>query len=710
MEKKRNLRLGKALLLLAVGILMNVAGTYIAVLTGVPLFLDTIGTLVTAFFGGYLPGVIVALATNIFREFHEAHSVYYGVLNALMAVTAAFFIRSGYLKKVRGVVAFIAVLSLIGGGLGGILGWFLEGPFTEGRYIPIMDYFYGVFHTGPFLTQILASIFVDLLDKIVTVLLVIFVMTITSRRSGGGFGLEAWMQAPLTREQEESMHHLTNRKWSLRSKLVLVLVITSMMLMVTAICISLLLFREYTIEQHTKMAKGITELEADVLDPERVDEYIERGEAAEGYGKIKEKLYKIRNSSPDVKYVYIYQIREDGCHVVFDLDTEEVEGSAAGDVIPFDESFMDLVPDLLAGKEIEPRISNDTFGWLLTVYHPVYNAAGRCVCYTCADISMSDLRVYTVNFLVKLITLFLGVFILVLTGSLWLAEYHMILPINSMAFCAKEFAYSDDAGEGNLEKIESLRIQTGDEVENLYDAFTKMTKDSVSYVEDIKKHTATIEDMQSGLIMVIADMVENRDESTGDHIKKTAAYTRIIMDGLLKKKYYEDQLTPKFIADVEQSAPLHDVGKIKVPDHILNKPGKLTEEEFEIMKTHTTAGKEIMEQAIEKVHGESYLTEARNLAAYHHEKWNGKGYPEGLKGEEIPLSARIMAVADVFDALVSKRVYKPAMPFEDAMNIILDGAGEHFDPKVAEVFAEATDEVKAVAEYFDRRNSKASEA
>ena len=97
------------------------------------------------------------------------------------------------------------------------------------------------------------------------------------------------------------------------------------------------------------------------------------------------------------------------------------------------------------------------------------------------------------------------------------------------------------------------------------------------------------------------------------------------------------------------------------------------------------------------------------MAAYHHERWDGKGYPDGIHGEVIPLSARIMAVADVFDALVSKRVYKPAMPFEDAMNIILDGAGEHFDPKVAEVFAEATDEVKAVAEYFDRRNSKASE-
>ena len=303
MEQKRDLKLGKAFLLLAAGVLMNVAGTYIAQLTGVPLFLDTIGTIVTAFLGGYLPGVIVALVTNIIREFFEHNSVYYGVLNALMAITAAFFIRSGRLKKVRGVIGFIVILSLIGGGLGGILGWYLEGPFTEGRYIPIMDYFYGIFHTGPFLTQILASIFVDLLDKIVTVLLVIFVMTITSRSSGGGFGLEAWMQAPLSKEQRDSMHNLTNRKWSLRSKLVLVLVITSLMLMITAVIISLLLFREYTIDQHTKMASGITELEEDVLDPERIDEYIELGEAAEGYTGIKDKLYKIRDTSPDIQYV-----------------------------------------------------------------------------------------------------------------------------------------------------------------------------------------------------------------------------------------------------------------------------------------------------------------------------------------------------------------------------------------------------------------------
>ena len=134
---------------------------------------------------------------------------------------------------------------------------------------------------------------------------------------------------------------------------------------------------------------------------------------------------------------------------------------------------------------------------------------------------------------------------------------------------------------------------------------------------------------------------------------------------------------------------------------ILNKPGKLTDEEFDIMKTHTTAGKDMIDQVIETVNGESYLHEARNLAGYHHEKWNGRGYPEGLSGEDIPLAARIMAIADVFDALSSKRVYKDAMPFEKAVNIIREDAGTHFDPKCAEAFLDSIDEVKAVLDYYN---------
>ena len=199
--------------------------------------------------------------------------------------------------------------------------------------------------------------------------------------------------------------------------------------------------------------------------------------------------------------------------------------------------------------------------------------------------------------------------------------------------------------------------------------------------------------MQNGLIYILADMVESRDKNTGDHVRKTAAYVRLIMKKMKEKGIYADMLTDEYVEDVANSAPLHDVGKIMVSDTILNKPGKLTDEEFAMMKSHTTAGSRVIESAMSLVSDSSYLQEARNLATYHHERWDGKGYPSGKAGEDIPLSARIMAVADVFDALVSKRSYKEPFSFEKAMNIIQEGAGSQFDPRIAQIFVDAEEEV-----------------
>jgi energy-coupling factor transport system substrate-specific component len=170
---------------------------------------------------------------------------------------------------------------------------------------------------------------------------------------------------------------------------------------------------------------------------------------------------------------------------------------------------------------------------------------------------------------------------------------------------------------------------------------------------------------------------------------------------------YTEQLTHDFVSDVYHSAPLHDIGKIAVSDNILNKPGRLTPEEFEIMKSHTTAGREIIERAVGALSEETYLDEAKNLAEFHHEKWDGSGYPTGRAGENIPLSARIMAVADVFDALVSKRSYKDGFPLEKAYAIIEEGMGTHFDPKIARSFLNARTEIeKVVRRYGDGQTDK----
>lgn len=197
--------------------------------------------------------------------------------------------------------------------------------------------------------------------------------------------------------------------------------------------------------------------------------------------------------------------------------------------------------------------------------------------------------------------------------------------------------------------------------------------------------------MQSGMITLMAEIVENRDDNTGGHIRRTAKYVESIAMQLKRQGIYQDILTDRYMQDMIVAAPLHDIGKIHIPDAVLNKAGKLNDEEFEIMKTHTTAGQALLTYAKTELGDSGYLNTALEMATYHHEWWNGKGYPYGVSGEEIPLCARIMAVADVFDALTSKRCYKDAMPVEKAYAIIREESGTHFDPAVVEAFLAATE-------------------
>ena len=204
--------------------------------------------------------------------------------------------------------------------------------------------------------------------------------------------------------------------------------------------------------------------------------------------------------------------------------------------------------------------------------------------------------------------------------------------------------------------------------------------------------------IQSEIIFHLADVIESRDIETGEHIKRTKRYVSILAHAMQKDDRYEKILTNDYIQRLEEAAPLHDIGKIVVSDLILCKPGKLTDEEFEKMKIHTTKGGEIIKNILHNIDDKKFLNMAFDVATTHHEKWNGKGYPNGLKEEEIPLSGRIMAVADVFDALVAERVYKKPIPVEDAINIIINDAGTHFDPNIIEIFKKVTVEFKEASQ------------
>ena len=321
-----------------------------------------------------------------------------------------------------------------------------------------------------------------------------------------------------------------------------------------------------------------------------------------------------------------------------------------------------------------------------------------------ADVDLGQVNKKTYKFLTEIVSVYLGVFLLFCVLISWLAKYHVSLPLKTITRRVYDLVGSENTQQEldeNLKRFREIDIRTGDEVEMLYNAICSMSSNQFEYIRSIRRLSEATSKMQDGLIITMADMVDNRDSDTGAHIQKTAAYVRIIVEGLKKKGYYAEKLTPKFMSDAVRSAPLHDVGKISIPDEVLNKAGKLSDEEYEIMKTHTTEGKRIMEHAISTVEGDNYLKEARNMAAYHHERWDGKGYPEGLHGEVIPLSARIMAVADVFDALTSPRVYKPAFTLEKALSILEEGKGTQFDPRCVEVFMDALDEVKVVLRKYN---------
>jgi len=233
-------------------------------------------------------------------------------------------------------------------------------------------------------------------------------------------------------------------------------------------------------------------------------------------------------------------------------------------------------------------------------------------------------------------------------------------------------------------------------------AAANFLEDKAQYLEsEVARRSREIEAIQDVTILAMASLAETRDNETGNHIRRTQLYVFTLAEKLKTHPRFANFLTEHTIKLLFKSVPLHDIGKVGIPDRILLKPGKLTPEEFEIMKTHTTLGRDAIVTAERRLGvNVDFLTYAKEVAYSHQEKWNGSGYPEGLAGDAIPISARLMAVGDVYDALISRRPYKEPMPHNQAVQLIIDGRGTHFDPDIVDAFIALQDDFLAISQQY----------
>lgn len=230
----------------------------------------------------------------------------------------------------------------------------------------------------------------------------------------------------------------------------------------------------------------------------------------------------------------------------------------------------------------------------------------------------------------------------------------------------------------------------------LQDARSRLSRQNEVLEEQVMERTRRLDNLQNAILVALASLAETRDDDTGQHVKRTQQYVRVLATAVAEHPKFN--LSPAAIDTIYKTSSLHDIGKVGVPDSILLKPGPLTKEEFEEMKKHTILGRNTIMTAERSIDApEEFLTVAREIATYHHERWDGRGYPEGLSGEKIPVPARIMAIADVYDALTSKRVYKDAIPHDKAVEIILSERGTHFDPDIVDAFIKNIDIFKQIA-------------
>jgi len=375
------------------GIALNVILSMVVEKCGLPLFLDTIGTIIVAWECSPLAAILTALASNLLCLPFSRMSSYFAIVNICIAISASRMFYRNVFKRKGGYVLFALTLALIGGVLGGLIAWSLNTVISvDFVSVPFVDRFVGMYSVDRLPALLLINLILNIADKAITTAIVAIVLRILPAR---------------IREEIQSVNRLDdagrfdmNR---LHRRLLAAIALGAVALVVVCAWISVALYTANARRERIEVANGAAQQVVNAVDPRLIDVYLERGHAAQSYGEVRNVLQGIRDNTPYLEYVYIYRISEDGCHVVFDTAPEGEETFEPREVLPFDPSFEPYLSTLLAGGEIDPVESDDSFGWLLTVYQPIYDLDGRCVAYAGVDMAMEDLNDYVRDFLLRVI-------------------------------------------------------------------------------------------------------------------------------------------------------------------------------------------------------------------------------------------------------------------------------------------------------------------
>jgi len=677
---------------------LNLGLSYLCHLFQIPLFLNTIGTVLAGALCGSIPALVVALITNVAFVAIDSLDAYYASLTIAMGILVFLFSRLGILKKWWGLLITYVSFVLIDGIFVTLLAFFINGG-TFGNVLSASFARWWVNQgVAPFWALFFADSLIGIVDKAIVVpVLGLFLRflpnSLVKALPLGKIYAKGQPYAPGL--FKKAIFH------SLKARLVVINLLTDIAIGLAFSGAFYFIDKDICYNDYEKDGATYSQAVGDIVDGSQVETYLAAPDNPNAdYEETNKKLENIFDSSQgQIDSIYVLKFDSSGGKVVFVIDPGR--DVSLGRSLSLDEDLKPYEEEILSGQKIPPFYSDG--GKNYKVYAPIASG-GNTVAYAVVDIDMekaaTDVNVALTEAIdITVIILFFGAAIADYTSDNRITGPIKILDQQMSDF--KEIGpdkWLDSASWTNR-----IEIRTGDELEDLGKRLNESEETIASSYAALEIQDREIQKLQESVVSAFAEMVESRDPLTGDHVKRASFYVGAIAEELVKEKAFFETLTAEYIKRLVIAAPLHDIGKIVIPDAILNKPGKLTPEEFEIMKTHTTVGKKIIEKAMQGASNRTYLSIAGEIAYTHHERWDGKGYPQGFSQENIPLSGRIMAVADVFDALVSKRPYKEPYSFEEAISIIEEESGTHFDPQVAKAFLSIQGKIRDYLKANDRK-------